>query len=63
MHLSYSFFIFIGFKVARLETQVTRYRTASETLEKSEDELKVEKRKLQREVKKCSKNVLVKLIA
>ena len=38
--------------MARLETQVTRYRTAAETLEKSEDELKVEKRKLQREVKK-----------
>jgi len=47
-----NFFVSLGFKVARLETQVTRYRTASETLEKSEDELKVEKRKLQREVKK-----------
>lgn len=38
-------------KVARLETQVTRFRVAAETLEKSEDELKAEKRKLQREVK------------
>lgn len=37
-------------KVARLETQVTRYRASTETLEKSEDELKAEKRKLQREV-------------
>ena len=37
-------------KVARLETQVTRFRVAAETSEKSEDELKAEKRKLQREV-------------
>lgn len=36
--------------MARLETQVTRYKAATETLEKSEDELKAEKRKLQREV-------------
>lgn len=36
--------------VARLESQVVRYRTAAETSEKAEDELKVEKRKLQREV-------------
>jgi len=37
--------------VARLETQVTRYRTAAETSEKSEDELKADKRKLQRELR------------
>lgn len=30
---------------------MTRFRVAAETLEKSEDELKAEKRKLQREVK------------
>jgi len=35
--------------VARLESQVIRYKSASETAEKVEDELKVEKRKLQRE--------------
>ncbi|KAI5606399.1 leucine-rich repeat flightless-interacting protein 2 isoform X12, partial [Silurus asotus] len=35
--------------VIRLEGQVTRYKTASEAAEKVEDELKVEKRKLQRE--------------
>lgn len=37
--------------VARLESQVIRYKSAAETSEKAEDELKVEKRKLQREVK------------
>jgi len=37
--------------VARLETQVTRFRVAAETSEKSEDELKAEKRKLQRELR------------
>ncbi|XP_034243200.1 uncharacterized protein LOC117646410 isoform X2 [Thrips palmi] len=36
--------------VARLESQVIRYKSAAETAEKVEDELKVEKRKLQREV-------------
>ena len=35
----------------RLETQVKRYRQESEDSEKLEDELKTEKRKLQREVK------------
>lgn len=38
------------FQVARLESQVIRYKSAAETSEKVEDELKVEKRKLQREV-------------
>lgn len=36
--------------MARLESQVIRYKTASEAGEKAEDELKLEKRKLQREV-------------
>jgi len=38
-------------QVARLESQVIRYKSASESAEKVEDELKVEKRKLQREVR------------
>lgn len=37
--------------VARLESQVIRYKSAAEASEKAEDELKVEKRKLQREVR------------
>lgn len=37
-------------QVLRLEAQVSRYKLASEKSEKMEDELKVEKRKLQREV-------------
>ncbi|XP_028427699.1 leucine-rich repeat flightless-interacting protein 2 isoform X2 [Perca flavescens] len=37
--------------VIRLEGQVTRYKSASENSEKMEDELKVEKRKLQRELR------------
>lgn len=40
----------VGFQVTRLEGQVTRYKTAAENAEKVEDELKAEKRKLQREV-------------
>ncbi|XP_039649551.1 leucine-rich repeat flightless-interacting protein 2 isoform X4 [Perca fluviatilis] len=40
--------------VIRLEGQVTRYKSASENSEKMEDELKVEKRKLQRELSPCS---------
>ncbi|XP_016389918.1 leucine-rich repeat flightless-interacting protein 2-like [Sinocyclocheilus rhinocerous] len=39
-----------GQNVTRLEGQVTRYKAASENAEKVEDELKAEKRKLQREV-------------
>ncbi|CAK6973912.1 leucine-rich repeat flightless-interacting protein 2 isoform X15 [Scomber scombrus] len=39
--------------VTRLEGQVGRYKSASENSEKVEDELKAEKRKLQREVKCC----------
>lgn len=38
-------------QVARLESQVVRYKSAAETSEKLEDELKLEKRKLQREVR------------
>lgn len=41
---------FFGFQVTRLEGQVTRYKSAAENSEKVEDELKAEKRKLQREV-------------
>nr|XP_048279472.1 leucine-rich repeat flightless-interacting protein 2 isoform X7 [Myodes glareolus] len=37
--------------VSRLEGQVLRYRTAAENAEKIEDELKAEKRKLQRELR------------
>ncbi|XP_019378878.1 PREDICTED: leucine-rich repeat flightless-interacting protein 1 isoform X9 [Gavialis gangeticus] len=37
--------------VIRLEGQVTRYKTAAENAEKIEDELKAEKRKLQRELR------------
>ncbi|KAK9501273.1 hypothetical protein O3M35_012015 [Rhynocoris fuscipes] len=37
--------------VARLEGQVIRYKTAAETSEKLEDELKLERRKLQRELR------------
>jgi hypothetical protein len=45
---------FSSVQVARLESQVIRYKSASETAEKVEDELKVEKRKLQREVRGCN---------
>uniref|UniRef100_A0A3Q2Q5D5 Leucine rich repeat (in FLII) interacting protein 1b n=1 Tax=Fundulus heteroclitus TaxID=8078 RepID=A0A3Q2Q5D5_FUNHE len=37
--------------VLRLEGQVCRYKSASENAEKIEDELKVEKRRLQRELR------------
>uniref|UniRef100_A0A3Q3ACN7 Leucine rich repeat (in FLII) interacting protein 1b n=1 Tax=Kryptolebias marmoratus TaxID=37003 RepID=A0A3Q3ACN7_KRYMA len=37
--------------VTRLEGQVTRYKSAAENAEKVEDELKAEKRKLQRELR------------
>lgn len=37
-------------QVTRLEGQVGRYKSAAENAEKVEDELKAEKRKLQREV-------------
>lgn len=37
--------------VARLESQVIRYKTAAEVSEQSEEALKAEKRKLQREVR------------
>lgn len=39
--------------VARLESQVIRYKTAAELSEQSEEALKAEKRKLQREVNKA----------
>uniref|UniRef100_A0A8C6TC37 Leucine rich repeat (in FLII) interacting protein 1b n=1 Tax=Neogobius melanostomus TaxID=47308 RepID=A0A8C6TC37_9GOBI len=37
--------------VTRLEGQVARYKSAAENAEKVEDELKAEKRKLQRELR------------
>lgn len=39
--------------MTRLEGQVTRYKSSAENAEKVEDELKAEKRKLQREVDCC----------
>lgn len=42
--------IFFVVQVTRLEGQVTRYKSAAENAEKIEDDLKAEKRKLQREV-------------
>jgi len=41
----------LGANVARLESQVIRYKTASETSELSEENLKVERRKMQRELR------------
>nr|XP_018904187.1 PREDICTED: leucine-rich repeat flightless-interacting protein 2 isoform X3 [Bemisia tabaci] len=43
--------------VARLESQVIRYKSAAETSEKVEDELKIEKRKLQRELREAQSRV------
>jgi len=43
--------------VARLESQVVRYRTASETAERAEEELKAERRKLQRELREATSKV------
>ena len=40
----------LWFQVARLESQVIRFKTAAETAERSEEELKTERRKMQREV-------------
>jgi hypothetical protein len=42
--------VFSYLQISRLEGQVLRYKTAAENAEKVEDELKAEKRKLQREV-------------
>lgn len=39
------------FQINRLEGQVSRYKASADNSEKVEDELKAEKRKLQREVK------------
>ena len=36
--------------MARLDSQVIRFKTAAETAERSEEELKTERRKMQREV-------------
>ena len=48
-------------KVLRLESQVKRYRSAAEGSEKVEDDLKQEKRKLQREVSKLQRVVIFKV--
>lgn len=48
--LSFKSWIFFVVQVTRLEGQVTRYKSAAENAEKIEDDLKAEKRKLQREV-------------
>lgn len=45
----YTWFL-LSSQVIRLESQVSRYKLAAENAEKIEDELKAEKRKLQREV-------------
>ncbi|XP_050530362.1 leucine-rich repeat flightless-interacting protein 2 isoform X2 [Daktulosphaira vitifoliae] len=43
--------------VARLDSQVIRYKTAAEAAEKAEDELKLEKRKMQRELREAQAKV------
>ncbi|XP_013782954.1 leucine-rich repeat flightless-interacting protein 2-like [Limulus polyphemus] len=43
--------------VTRLEGQVIRYKTATENAEKVEDEIKAEKRKLQREVREAQARI------
>jgi len=40
----------VGVQVVRLENQVKRFKVAAEALEKSEEELKTEKRKFQKDV-------------
>lgn len=49
-HLSMFLLSCLGLQIGRLEGQVARYKNAAENAEKVEDELKAEKRKLQREV-------------
>ena len=49
MHIMVSWYCIV-LQVIRLESQVKRYKNAAETSEKNEEELKAEKRKLQREV-------------
>lgn len=43
--------------VARLESQVIRYKTAADTAERSEEELKTERRKMQRELREATTRV------
>lgn len=50
LQAAHSTWLLVGFQVTRLEGQVMRYKTAAENSEKVEDELKAEKRKLQRGV-------------
>ena len=49
-HTDIFIFYDITFQVARLDSQVIRFKTAAETAERSEEELKTERRKMQREV-------------
>lgn len=48
--------------LARSETQVIRYKSTAEAAEKAESELKIERRKLQREVNFFSLTLLYALI-
>lgn len=48
----------IVLQVARLDALSARYKSQSEELERSEEELKMEKRKLQREVSVVSQQLL-----
>ncbi|GFT02683.1 leucine-rich repeat flightless-interacting protein 2 [Trichonephila clavipes] len=43
--------------ISRLESQVARYKTATENAEKVEDELKAEKRKTQRELREAQSRI------
>lgn len=49
LKLKIYFFLYV-LQVNRLEGQVSRYKASADNAEKIEDELKAEKRKLQREV-------------
>lgn len=43
--------------LARSETQVIRYKSTAEAAEKAEADLKIERRKLQREVSEATTNI------
>lgn len=49
-------------QVSRLEGQVKRYKDMAEDSEKAEDDLKAEKRKMQREVCKISISVYTHVV-
>jgi len=56
--------IILAGNVSRLDTQLTRFKTAAEEAEKLEDELKTEKRKILRDVSKLRQlvNMLMSFI-